>query len=240
MNYGNQNKVLDDWKQLGINAPTVSIENLNPRDATKNRILITLPVAWSLEKTQKDINHLLGAVAARTLFNFISCTEGTELEKKGKLKPHIAWHKKDIYRVAGTDFIMSKCGSDRPAFTIRHDCVDEPIELLHLYPAQGLKRQHILQQSCLAVVRNWHLALILCETIAFFLDDRTLIVSAWSPEIETSWWQDAARYKLKQRKNSPTQHVVDVETAGRTFAAEHFIDLPMNLINMLPRKCRAQ
>ena len=66
-----QDVVFDDWRELGIPAPTVNIEAFKSYSSNQNRILITLPVAWNLQRTQKDINELLGAIASRAFFQLL-------------------------------------------------------------------------------------------------------------------------------------------------------------------------
>ena len=94
---------------------------------------------------------------------YTSTVEFREKQARGvSFQKSVFNHKKEAIEIAGQLVVVPKANSDRPAFVI----LENDKELLHLYPAMGLAKQHFAQQMLLAFVGSKQLALTLLKAAA--------------------------------------------------------------------------
>ena len=145
------------WFPLLVDAITVSLwtEKQNPLCA-----LVTLPVAIGLSRTAGDIQQLLCAICSKAYNAYTASEMYAAAKSQGKrVEPKVGWHKKERHIVAGFEYIVESCGSDRPAFCIIEEDGEGRREVCHFYYAMGLKRQHKHIASCLAKLYDFGFAL---------------------------------------------------------------------------------
>ena len=161
---------------------------------------VCFPLATCLSLEACDANELIEALAKEVEDRFKHTSRAMGLVAQGaSLSLRTGHHKKSEHEIGAARFVVSACASDRPAAILQLlPASGSPIrkarELFHWYCAQGLDRQHHLQQAVLARVRDLEVAAIIVqvlqerllvkhgsvEAICKEATDRALLMQAWS------------------------------------------------------------
>ena len=92
----------------------------------------------------------------------------------GRLAARQSHHKRTEYEHGGIRFVIAACASDRPAYVL-HFTPDEPhrkpFEMMHMYNASGLRREHHLQQVILVRIRDFALAKVVLYVVQSIMND---------------------------------------------------------------------
>ncbi len=138
---------------------------------------VCFPLVTCLSSQVCDANELIEALAKEVQDRFEASPRAMGLLAQGaSLSLRTGHHKKSEHEIGAARFVVSACASDRPAAILQFvPASGSPIkksrELFHWYCAQGLDRQHHLQQAVLARVRDLEVAAIIVRV----LQDRLLI-----------------------------------------------------------------
>ena len=116
----------------------------------------------------EDPNALIAKLLREVQKRFSLSPRGGHVCQSGVLTSHSTDHKKEENEMGGLRFVVSTCGSNRPAAVLLftpHDSNQKAIEMLHWYVAQGWSRQHHYQRVMLCRVRDFELAQVVVDVI---------------------------------------------------------------------------
>ena len=158
---------------------------------------VCFPLALCLSSEACDVNELIEALAKEVEHRFKRTARATYLLAQGaSITLRTGHHKKSEHEIGAARFVVSACASDRPAAILQLlPASGSPIrkarELFHWYCAQGLDRQHHLQQAVLARVRDFEVAAIIVQV----LQERLLVTHG---SVEATCKEASDRVVLKQ------------------------------------------
>ena len=168
---------LNSWRQMLIPTLTVHLQGmdrrgLNPGYETSahamQHVLVMIPVAPTLLPGGWDITDLIFLLGARVTEAYMSSQRGLEVAEMGRLEHRHAHHKRFEYELGGVRFVIAACAADRPAQVLHFSPTEagrNPFEMMHMYNAMGLSRQHHLQQVILVRIRDFALAAVVVDTV---------------------------------------------------------------------------
>lgn len=199
---------LESWSRIVL--PTMNVHLLaldrrtnNPEFERSQSAMhysnICLPFSTALFPGGWDANELMAKLVTLVLEKYSASSRGEEVAQLGELTMTVGHHKKKQFEYGALRFVVSACASDRPAFVLLftphegNECHKKPIELLHVYVAMGLSKQHYMQQVILCRVRDFQLSQALLDIIHVHLhvphvsvqalhkdaQERQLIVDVW-------------------------------------------------------------
>ena len=122
--------------------------------------------AWEADR---DVNHV-GRILTLDALKIYKRLKG-DIGEPPRFDYQVSRHKKTIIEFGGMEYRLTMCNSDRPACAIVDlsgdaDAVqDDPPEILHLYAAMGLPRQHEQIQVLLAVTKDLAVAAALVKAV---------------------------------------------------------------------------
>jgi len=166
------------WKEIVLPTMNVHLLGLHQLPKTKEFVNaasamhycnICIPYSAALFCGSLDPNALISKIVDLVLLQYAESKRGVEVLQLGQISKRIVNHKKKEYEMGGLRFVVSACASDRPASSllfIPHDDnpdVKKSIELLHMYVAMGLSKQHDMQRVILCRVRDFGLAKVIVD-----------------------------------------------------------------------------
>lgn len=170
------------WAQMIIPTITVHLKAVDRRTkdtsyessaAAMHHALIMIPVATTILPGAWDINDLIFLLGDRITSDYMDSTRGKELAKMGGLEAQRSHHKRFEYEHGGIRFVIAACGSDRPA-QVLHFTPNEPnrkpFEMMHMYNASGMRREHHLQQMILVRIRDFALAKVVISVVQSIME----------------------------------------------------------------------
>ena len=130
---------------------------------------VMIPVAGKCvaHYTWKAFQCAVAELAAETLNTYRSSERFRTLQHTGRVVPRVGHHKLSDKEIAGYRVFFPECNSERPAFIVEHLPTDgsQTRELMHLYPAMGLPKQHACVQMILGRMQDLYLSAALAGTI---------------------------------------------------------------------------
>ena len=161
--------VLRLWTPVVLDAVSVHLTKLSDRGSEE--ALVMVPVAWSLLQGWPDANLFLSSLSDEAAKLFRDTSRCRLLRETGTVERGVGQHKKEEHEVAGFRILLEACRSDRPAMLLVHTAIDagQKTELLHVYAAMGLHKQHAAQQMCLARTRDFVAAACVAKAAARLL-----------------------------------------------------------------------
>ena len=171
------------WKRMIIPTITVHLQAVDRRakdpsyassPGAMHHALIMIPVATTIFPGAWDINDLIFLLGDRITSLYMDSTRGKEVIGMGRLAARQSHHKRTEYEHGGIRFVIAACASDRPAYVL-HFTPDEPhrkpFEMMHMYNASGLRREHHLQQVILVRIRDFALAKVVLYVVQSIMND---------------------------------------------------------------------
>jgi hypothetical protein len=97
----------------------------------------------------------------------VDSERGQELSRLGTLTPREKHHKRQEHEYGGTRFVVAACCSDRPAQVLEFAPNDgsKPVEIMHVYNAMGLSKQHEFVQVVLARFRDFRMGHVVVDVV---------------------------------------------------------------------------
>ena len=86
----------------------------------------------------------------------------------GRLAARQTHHKRTEYEHGGIRFVIAACGTDRPAHVLHftpNESKRKAFEMMHMYNAMGMRREHHLQQMILVRIRDFALAEVVISVV---------------------------------------------------------------------------
>ena len=163
---------------------------------------VCFPLATCLSSRACDPNELIEALAKEVERRYLQTARASSFLAEGaSITLRTGHHKKNEVEIGAARFVVSACASDRPAAILKfvpgpESSIKKVRELFHWYCAQGLDRQHHLQQAVLARVRDIRVAVIIVQVLQERLciphasvraickdeTDRHVLLHAWSKD----------------------------------------------------------
>ena len=123
-------------------------------DTATHSCNVTIALAPFLSDTCVDVDAVAILVASEALNLFKATSAYASFEESNNFSVDIGRHKKKEVEVGNARFVVSACCADRQAVIWKSG----RRELLHLYLAMGLERQHPYQRTLLARCRSFTVA----------------------------------------------------------------------------------
>jgi hypothetical protein len=215
---------------------TVHLQALNHREEDPNFHKSThamhyatamIPVAPMILPGVWDIKDLLVLLKDNIRRLHAKSSRDKEIEKSGEMTFATTQHKCFEYEVGGLEFVLAACAEDRPAQVIRFKPTDEnskDFEMLHMYHAMGLSRQHHMQQIILARGRDFQLAQAVVAAAQEILEQTGRVTVTpvnkdkdLNDKLKESWYKTAVEQDTSQ---STSRLSNSIETDALTLAAD--------------------
>ena len=224
---------LDIWSHMCIPALTVHLQKADPRFESEGRAFhhaaVMIPVAPTLIPGVWDVTDFIFMLGGLVADAYAKTERGREVQAMGALELRYVHHKRFQYELGGLRFVVAACASDRLARVLHFTPSEEgvkPFEMMHMYNAMGLNRQHHLQETILVRLRDFALVQVVIDVTQSILRglSRVAVRAVNKDPVEQALlmklWYDGGRPEQSKQATTLASIVVTdaVKAAGKACA----------------------